>query len=188
MTKYQSPHGNNAYARSLRLGRWDQTKKPGYATYQNHIVLSRPHYHHGPKSCKQWYKGAWQKWYTQTGPDQTKWCDCCVGDRVDRNGFAVRDGHYPANPEQGSRCESNHETNGMWYCHFCLGWHDGTHGLAFELGANGSVDLYYEQKLPEAERLTPKAPRYKSRPVHYSQEYKHWRDHVRSEINRVQIY
>ena len=154
MAKYQSPRGNNAYARSLRLDRWDQTKKPGYATYQNHIVLSRHHYHHGPKSCKQWQRQA------PEGGD----------------------------PKLGSICYAGHNTNGYWRCEFCKADHHGAHGLAFELGANGSVDLYYEQKLPEAERITPKAPLYKSRPVHYSQEYKHWRDYVRSEINRVKIY
>jgi hypothetical protein len=178
--KSASPYGNNSYARSLRLGRWDQTKKPGYSTYQNHIKLSRVHYHHGTKSCKQWYKGAMEKWQAQTEPDQKIMCHCCKGP----DGFYSHKGHWAGNPSLGSRCEETHDTNGYWYCEFCNADHHGVHGLAFELGGNGSVDLYYEQRIPEAERLTAKAPLYKSRPVHYSQEYKHWRDHVRSEINR----
>ena len=146
MAKYQSPRGNNAYARSLRLDRWDQTKKPGYATYQNHIVLSRHHYHHGPKSCKQWQKQA---------PE--------IG-----------------NPKLGSICYEGHATNGYWRCEFCKREHHGVYGLAFELGANGSVDLYYEKKLGHG--------RWRSRPVYESTEYKHWHDHVRSEINQRGTY
>lgn len=146
MPKYQHPFGNNAYARSLRLDRWDQTTIPGYATYQNHIRLAKFHYHHGTKSCKQWQKQAPK-----------------IGD-----------------PKLGSICYAGHNTNGYWRCEFCKADHHGAHGLAFELGANGSVDLYYEQK---TDRNT-----WRSRPVDQSTEYKHWRDHVRSEINRVGVH